>query len=351
LEVHAGDGVVYERRGQTVFVPSPRSPPVGEPTPVEVRLAGGEVLGADAVVTKLRAAGENAPGSPAGFVLGLVAPDECLVAALEHHASAARTRRLAPRYPVCARATLTERGPSPEVPSSAGSVVTLRRLPSREGEVGRVENVSQGGAFVRTDANLPVGTDVLVDIDLPPERTSILRGTVVHNNEKGVGIRFDPEAGDAAVAETVARLAVHRRRALIVDDDLLSRRMLADALASKGFEVFSAADGTEGLRTLIDVLLGLDLLLLDLRMPGLDGEDVVRLVRGSGGERDLTIVVVSGTVEAAARERLTSIGADAVLSKGDGPAMIADTAVAALLRREEAARSTHGEKHRDELLG
>src|SRR5512141_695265 len=75
------------------------------------------------------------------------------------------------------------------------------------------------------------------------------------------------------------------RRALVVDDDAISRRVLRDALDARGFEVVTAADGLEGIHVLLDVLLDLDVVVTDVVMPHMDGEQFIRTVRGAGGER------------------------------------------------------------------
>ncbi len=66
-------------------------------------------------------------------------------------------------------------------------------------------------------------------------------------------------------------------RILVVDDETNARRSLAIGLRLEGFEVFEAADGAEALE-----LLGrtaIDLAIIDLMMPGINGLDLARRVR------------------------------------------------------------------------
>jgi CheY-like chemotaxis protein len=107
--------------------------------------------------------------------------------------------------------------------------------------------------------------------------------------------------------------AARRRRALVVDDDPIARRALEKILSLDGFQVLTAADGLAGLRALVDELLDLDVVVTDVRMPGIDGEELIRRIRQVGGEEDLGIVVVSGAAPDEAR--LTAMGADAVIGK------------------------------------
>ncbi|MBN1937284.1 MAG: response regulator [Anaerolineae bacterium] len=80
-------------------------------------------------------------------------------------------------------------------------------------------------------------------------------------------------------------------RILVVDDEALIRRALADYLVECGYDVEMAADGLEGL-TRVRVS-RFDAVLIDLRMPRLDGLEVITALRAE--QPDLPVVVVSGT--------------------------------------------------------
>lgn len=327
-------GVLYERSRRALFVPSPRRPPLGEPMGIELRARGGETLEMEAVVTELRDAGHCEPGTPAGFLLGLVSPGEPLLRALQDQVPAhpSPSQRRAPRYPVRALARLKEcddGGPDGIV------------LDDRPGDaVSCVENLSQGGAFVRTSARAPKGTRLRIEMDLPGGRTAEVTGEVVYSNERGFGTSFEADPhGQEVITSALEHIAVHRRRALIVDDDSLCRRMMSDTLEAAGFDVFVADNGADGLRSVIDLLLHLDLAITDVHMPGMDGERLVRVIRDAGGERDLTLVAMTGELDAAVHERLMAAGADAVLRKAEGMARVAETAVRIMLRRERSRRA------------
>jgi len=65
-----------------------------------------------------------------------------------------------------------------------------------------------------------------------------------------------------------------KRKVLVVDDDPSWRQMLALELEELGYEPVLAADGAEALR-LLEQQLDCSIILLDLRMPGLDGHEVM----------------------------------------------------------------------------
>lgn len=339
-------GISFERRRGALFVPSPCSPPLGDRIQVRLRSPDGDTLEMEGAVTAVRADGEDGPGAPAGFILGLSIPTDRVLEALEAHAGplSVAGRRRFPRYPVRARATVcVDAGRK----GHDGKAVA-RLAYANYADLARdyVENLSQGGAFVRTQTHLATGTPIRLDLELPGGRTVSVRGVVAHRNDRGVGIRFElDQAGEAEIAEAIASLAPPRRRALVIDDDLLARRMLGDALAGRGFEVLAAEDGAAGLRVLSEELLGLDLLVTDLRMPSIDGEQLLRLIRQAGGERDLAVLVVTSDLDADLEQRLVAAGADAVIAKGPNMALAGEVAEAVILQRRKAAPPPYGVAH------
>jgi two-component system, OmpR family, response regulator MprA len=98
---------------------------------------------------------------------------------------------------------------------------------------------------------------------------------------------------------------------LVVDDDAAVREALALVLGLDGFEVTTAADGREGIRTLTTGRP--DAVILDVLMPGLDGLEVCRRIRATG---DRTPVLML-TARAEVSERVAGLeaGADDYLVK------------------------------------
>jgi len=133
----------------------------------------------------------------------------------------------------------------------------------------------------------------------------------------GAGLAFTASGNlfSRAIEAFLSACPERKPRVLVADDDALLREMLRDVLTEAGFEVELAADGNEVLERFSARLFDLDLLLLDLLMPGLDGVAVIERVRSFSAELDLRIVVLSGAPRAEL-ERLRSKSVDAVIAKG-----------------------------------
>jgi CheY-like chemotaxis protein/Tfp pilus assembly protein PilZ len=332
------EGVSYRPATRTLFVAAPLAPPVGDELSLGIRLPGTEKpVGARARVVEVRTPADAVPGRPAGFALALADPTPAVRAALERHTPAAPSGvQVAPRLPLNAPVKVLV-PPPPPAAAPPPPYAVVEYATDQELEADYVENLSHGGAFVRSASPHPVGTSLALDFLLPNGTKLEAQAVVVAAGELGMGVKFSLDAeSDARLKAAIAHISARPRRALVVDDDALARRMLADALAERGFGVLAAADGTEGLHLLAEELLSLDVLVTDVLMPGLDGERFVQAIRKAGGESDLAIVVVTGRLTEGLEPRLEAAGADAVLDKALGPDLIAQAADAVLERRRAA---------------
>jgi PAS domain S-box-containing protein len=101
--------------------------------------------------------------------------------------------------------------------------------------------------------------------------------------------------------------------ALVVDDDAEVREVLARMLDTLGFQVLAAADGSAALERLRRHGEAVRLVVLDLTMPGLDGEQTLQRLRRM--QAALPALIVTGVADRDVQERFAALGAAAVLQK------------------------------------
>lgn len=321
---------------EALFVASPIAPPLGDPVPVLFKTRGvGRAALEWARVIAVRAVNESSPGHPAGFALDLSTSPRELRRELARSAPTAEFgSRAAPRYsfrrPLSAYFRGVGEGDGGE---SASGVVS-----------GWVENLSLGGAFVRTSSPAPEGAQVELSFTLPNGARLVTRAAVVFVDLRGMGLRFVLERrAMAEIHDALTHLSARPRRALVIDDDGLTRQLVADALVERGFEVLTACNAEDGLRVLAEELLTLDLLVTDHFLPGTLGEELVAKIRSIGGESELLIAVMTGSPDVELARRMKAAGADALFGKELGPEIIAMKVDAMLEARVtgESLRTMH----------
>jgi signal transduction histidine kinase/CheY-like chemotaxis protein len=104
-----------------------------------------------------------------------------------------------------------------------------------------------------------------------------------------------------------------RKRVLIVDDVAQNRAMLVDLLQETGFVVAAASNGLECL-VLLDTFKP-DLIVMDVMMPVIDGNETTRRIRRTPGWRDVPIVAVTASVSPEDERKSREAGANAFLGK------------------------------------
>jgi DNA-binding NtrC family response regulator len=87
------------------------------------------------------------------------------------------------------------------------------------------------------------------------------------------------------------------QRVLIADDDSLSREFLSEACKTFGFQVDSVTTGEQALERLRKG--GIDMVLTDLRMPGISGVDLIRTMGREFADVPVVLVTAHGTIETA----------------------------------------------------
>ncbi|WP_288304727.1 response regulator transcription factor [uncultured Fusobacterium sp.] len=100
------------------------------------------------------------------------------------------------------------------------------------------------------------------------------------------------------------------KKILILEDDIKIRRILQLELEHEGYEVVQAKDGIEGLEKFKNEYF--DLILLDLMMPNLSGEEVCKKVRSTS---QIPIIVLTAKEQLLSKVSLLDMGADDYITK------------------------------------
>lgn len=101
---------------------------------------------------------------------------------------------------------------------------------------------------------------------------------------------------------------------LFVEDDAMNRRVVKDMLSVIGATMDEAPDAETGLRMIEDG--SFNIILMDLRMPGMDGLTAIRQLRArTDAKGQLPVIVVTADTAAGLRERCLLDGADDVILK------------------------------------
>ncbi len=120
---------------------------------------------------------------------------------------------------------------------------------------------------------------------------------------------------------------------LIADDEARIRRLVSDFLKRDGHAIVEAANGTAALQMIESRRQGIDLAILDVMMPGLDGFEVLRALREQeSGEDHLPVMLLTARVEDTDQVRGLEGGADDYVTKPFSPIVLA-ARVRALLKR------------------
>jgi two-component system cell cycle response regulator DivK len=103
------------------------------------------------------------------------------------------------------------------------------------------------------------------------------------------------------------------QRILVIEDNPKNLKLVRDVLEYSGFEVLEATTGEDGVRMAADKTL--DLVLMDLQLPGIDGMEALRLIRTGPRNQDVPIVAVTASAMPDDRARAIASGFDGYVEK------------------------------------
>jgi CheY-like chemotaxis protein len=121
-------------------------------------------------------------------------------------------------------------------------------------------------------------------------------------------------------------------RILFVEDDAMNRRVVRDMLSVAELNMDEAPEAETGLQMIEDN--EYDLILMDLRMPGMNGLTAIRKIRARGDAKArLPIVVVTADMASDIRHQCLEAGADDVMMKPVAMNILFDTIGRAIAER------------------
>jgi len=133
---------------------------------------------------------------------------------------------------------------------------------------------------------------------------------------------------------------------LIVDDEEVVRRSHLRSLSSAGCRAEAAGDGDEALRVMERH--PFDVILLDLRMPGLDGMDVLRTIKKRWPESE--VIVITGYPSLESAKEAIRLGAQNYLAKPVGPEALIHAANDAVMHKRWGIRSEFEDREAEDLV-
>jgi two-component system cell cycle response regulator DivK len=103
------------------------------------------------------------------------------------------------------------------------------------------------------------------------------------------------------------------KKVLVVDDDRMNLKLLKAILEGNGCEAILAGDGAGGVRAARRELP--DLILMDIRMPGMDGIEALRALKAKDSTRGIPVIALTSSAMRGDREWFLRMGFDDYISK------------------------------------
>lgn len=179
--------------------------------------------------------------------------------------------------------------------------------------------------FEQTKSGQQAGTGTGLGLAISREFIRLMGGSITVTSQVGKGstflIQLPLNEGDAGAVQAkeknrhVIRLQPGQPacRVLIADDIEDNRQLLAQLLGSVGFEIELAINGEEAVKVFKQW--HPHLVLMDFRMPVMDGHEAMRQIRAMEGGKDIKMIAVTASAMDENRKELMAVGADDFLSK------------------------------------
>jgi len=122
--------------------------------------------------------------------------------------------------------------------------------------------------------------------------------------------------------EDKREMVVERKKILVVEDDEKSRYLLSFILKKNGFEVITANDGFDGVRTAKRQRV--DLVIVDIQMPKMDGYEVTVRIKKLDGYQSVPVIALTSYAMAGDKKKALAAGCDGYITKPINPETFMD---------------------------
>jgi DNA-binding response OmpR family regulator len=122
------------------------------------------------------------------------------------------------------------------------------------------------------------------------------------------------------------------KKILVIEDEANIQHFIARVLQLEGYRVFQASDGKTGLNLLREN--AIDLVILDLRLPGMDGWSVLREIKQNRDTSTIPVIVLTAIAESIQRKKTLRMGAAKYLVKPLSASSLTQ-AIGSLLRQRK----------------
>jgi DNA-binding response OmpR family regulator len=173
--------------------------------------------------------------------------------------------------------------------------------------------------------------DDLRRIDAAAVRLAQVSDRIEHLYRAGLGAA--PRELDASAVAPFAELGVRSGSVLVIDDEEVNRDLLTRRLTHQGHLVVTADRGEAGLALAASE--PVDLILLDVLMPGLNGYEVLSRLKADAALREIPVLMISALDQIDSVTRCIALGADDYLTKPFDP-LVLRARVSSCLRKKWA---------------
>ncbi len=180
-----------------------------------------------------------------------------------------------------------------------------------------LERLRSAGESLRRRATGAGDLALLPDLDRIGSAVERLDELLRHG---GVPPTRQDSAGAAGAEPGAGATGQPRAVVLVVDDNEENRDMLARRLRRQGYEVLAAAGGRAALEAMARA--AVDLVLLDVMMPDLDGYGVLQQLKADPARRDVPVLMISALDDMDSVVRCIQLGAEDYLAKPFDPILL-----------------------------